>query len=469
MALAPTSISHSQEQSPNYTFAFSIVTGLFFIWGFTTCLNDILIPFLKKLFILSYFQATLVQFSFFGAYFIGSLIYFFSSFKYGDPIARIGYKNCIIAGLLFSVLGCIIFYPAAALKLYPMFLCALFILGLGFTLLQIAANPYVAILGNQEGASSRLNLAQGVNSLGTTIAPLIGGYFLFGHNQSGNDDLSEGVLEQIYLLFSAIFLGLALLFKFIPLPAFKSNGEPIKGAGALRFPHLIIGAMAIFTYVGGEVSIGSLLISFLKLPNIAALTESEGSKYVAFYWAGLMVGRFVGAVSLNHNLERKRKIALIVFIPIAAFIGTAILTDWLTAIHWGLCLLLNLIAFWIGSSLPSRTLGWFAVFVVMLLFVSILGNGLVAMWSLIAIGLFNSIFWSNIFTLSIKNLGVYTSQGSSLLIMAILGAATIPVLQGAMADAIGLQFSFFIPMLCYIFLIYYGFKGYKAGMNTNKI
>lgn len=449
----------------NYTFAFTVITGLFFIWGFITSLNDILIPYLKQQFSLSYLQATLVQFSFFGAYFIGSVVYFLYSIKYGDLIEKIGYKNCIIFGLLVAAVGCLLFYPAAEFGVYNIFLAGLFCLGLGFTLLQIAANPYVAILGNEKSASSRLNLAQAVNSLGTTIAPLIGGYFLFGHMITENTDLGSSTIKNMYLLFTGMFLLMALIIRFTDLPAFKSEVELVKGAGALKYPHLVLGIIAIFTYVGAEVGVGSLLISFFAKPEIAGLPEKEGSTYVAFYWGGLMIGRFMGAVSLSDDIGQKRKTATMVLIPILSFIIIGFLTDWSTASFYAIFLVLNLVAFFIGASLPARTLGVFSIVLVGLITTAILTSGTLAMWCLIGAGLFNSVLWSNIFTLAISGLGKYTSQASSLLIMAILGAALLPVLQGALADTIGLQLSFIVPACCYLYLVFYGFIGYKMGKN----
>ena len=443
--------------------AFAVITGLFFIWGFMTCLNDILIPYLKALFVLNYLQATLVQFAFFGAYFLGSVIYFFYSVQYGDLIEKIGYKNCIIWGLLVAALGCFLFYPAANFQVYGLFLGALFCLGLGFTLLQIAANPYVAILGTEESASGRLNLAQGLNSFGTTIAPLIGGYYLFGNTGVEHTNLGTSTIKNMYLIFTVVFLLMAFVFKRIKLPTFNTETDRVKGSGALKYPHLVLGIFAIFTYVGGEVGIGSLLINFIKLPEIAGLNEADGSKYVAFYWGGLMIGRFIGAVSLSMGMAKTKKMAIIVLIPIISYITIGILTDWETSSYYGIFLFLNLIAFFVGASLPARTLGVFSTVLVLLILTAILTTGKIAMWCLIGAGLFNSILWSNIFTLAISGLGKYTSQGSSLLIMAILGAALIPVLQGAFADKFGLQLSFFIPALCYVYLVFYGFIGYKLG------
>jgi FHS family L-fucose permease-like MFS transporter len=443
----------------NYTSSLIILTSLFFMWGFITCMNDILIPYLKGVFQLSHVQAMLVQFAFFAAYFVGSLIYFIISSTTGDPINKIGYKNGIIIGLLVSATGTALFYPAAELVSYAFFLTALFILGLGFTILQIAANPYVAILGTEETAAGRLNLSQGFNSLGTTIAPLIGGYLIFKYF-AGSHVTGADSVKIPYLFFSGLFILLALFIKFAHLPVFSNNENIEKSAGALKFRHLNLGIIAIFMYVGGEVCIGSILISFLGLPEIAGLKPADASIYVAFYWGGLMIGRFMGAISLS-NINNKLKQALVLMVPILAFSIIWYLKGFDIAKIYGIFLVLNYLAFLFGKSLPARTLFIFALCAVCLLVTSLFTQGSVAMWTVIGIGLFNSIMWSNIFTLAISGLGKDTSQGSSLLVMAILGGALLPVLQGFLADGIGVHNSFIIPIISYLYIAFYGIIGYK--------
>lgn len=445
------------KQRKSYTGPFVVVTGLFFMWGFMTCMNDILIPYLKNVFELNHARSMLVQFSFFGAYFIGSVIYFIISSRRGDPINRIGYKNGILLGLLLSALGSALFYPAAQMVSYGFFLAALFIMGLGFTLLQIAANPYVAILGPEKTASSRLNLAQGFNSFGTTIAPLLGGFLVFKYfaHSVGADSV-----KIPYIVFSGVFLLLALLIKWSDLPRFFNKEDIDKGAGALKYPHLVLGMIAIFMYVGSEVSIGSIMISFLGLEEIAGLPEAEASVYVAFYWGGLMIGRFMGAISLS-EVKKSVKYILMLAIPILAFFVIWYLKGLDIALTYGIFLLLNLLAFIAGKSLPARTLFIFAFSAVALLIVALSNSGYIAMWSVIGVGIFNSIMWSNIFTLAIAKLGKFTSQGSSLLVMAILGGAVLPVIQGATADAVGVHYSFIVPILGYLYIAFYGIRGYK--------
>lgn len=447
------------NQKPNYTSSLVVLISLFFMWGFITCLNDILIPYLKGVFNLMHWQAMLVQFAFFGAYFIGSVIYFIISAISGDPINRIGYKKGIITGLIISAAGTALFYPAAEFRMYGFFLSALFVLGLGFTLLQIAANPYVAILGDEKTASSRLNLAQAFNSFGTFIAPLIGGYLiyeLFGNNPDASS------VKIPYLVFSLVFLLVAVIIKFSHLPRFENFEVIEKSMGALHYPQLVLGVVAIFMYVGAEVSIGSIMTGFLALPEIAGLKPDEATIFISLYWGGLMIGRFTGSVSMS-NLSSSKKTILTILIPFITFLfmlfvfhlkGTDISKLWM----YLPLVFINVIGFFAGRSVPAKTLSVFALIAVAMLGIGLTSTGKTAMFAIIGIGLFNSIMWSNIFTLAISGLGKYTSQGSSLLVMAILGGALIPPLQGYIADIKGVHFSFIVPAFCYVYLAFYGWK-----------
>ncbi len=444
--------------SGKFTTAFISLTFLFFMWGFMTVMNDILIPYLKDAFELNHTKAMLVQFAFFTAYFVGSLVYFIISFTNGDPINRMGYKKGIIIGLIVSALGALLFFPAAQFHIYGFFLSALFVLGLGFTLLQIAANPYVAILGSEKSASSRLNLAQGFNSLGTTIGPVIGGYLIFTFFK---DTQGSDAVKIPYLIFSALFLLMAVYILIMPLPRFTHRQDEKIGFGALKYRQLVFGMAAIFMYVGGEVSIGSMMISYLGLPDIGGLSEVNASKFVAFYWGGQMIGRFLGAVSLSEIKNRGLKYLYMIAIALFSFVLIGFVNGFDTAFIYAVFLILNLAAFAVGKSLPHRTLFVFALVNLGLLFVALTNSGAIAMWSVIGIGLFNSIMWSNIFTLAIAGLGKYTSQGSSLLVMMILGGAVLPVIMGAVADSFGVHYSLIIPLASYIYLAFYGANGYK--------
>lgn len=446
----------------NYTGPLITVTLLFFMWGFITCLNDILIPKLQQVFTLELWQAMLIQTAFFGAYFFISLIYFIMSITTGDPIRKIGYKNGIIVGLVVAAVGCVLFFPAADLASYGFFLGALFVLASGITILQIAANPYVTILGPPESAASRLNLTQALNSLGTTVAPIIGGYLIFGAVDAVQDASAESV-KMPYIGLAVTLLVIALIIKLSKLPSVQSDETIAPGAGALRHRHLVLGIICIFAYVGGEVAIGSTLINFFSLPEIAGLEEAEAGHFLAFYWGGAMVGRFFGAVALSDIRNKGMKYAIIAGIAaLVFFIIWSVYSLDEALIILGL-IAANFMVLMLGGFVPNRTLGVFAASVVALLLITSFATGAVAMWAVIAIGLFNSIMFPTIFTLAIKGLGVDTAQGSSLLVMAIVGGAIVPPLQGAVADMTGnLQISFMVPLLCYLYIMYYGFSGSKV-------
>ena len=446
------------QQNPKvYRTAFVNLTILFFMWGFMTALNDILIPYLKGAFDLTHTKAMLIQFAFFTSYFIGSLIYFIVSAYKGDPINKIGYKRGIIIGLIISGIGALLFYPAAQYHMYGFFLSALFVLGLGFTLLQIAANPYVAILGTPESASSRLNLAQGFNSLGTTIAPVLGGYLIFIFFK---DAVGADAVKGPYLVFALVFIAMAFAISKTKLPRFTNPAEVEPGFQSLKYPQLVFGMIAIFMYVGGEVSIGSMLISYITLPEIAGLDEAGASILVSIYWGGQMIGRFLGSISLS-GASKKKKLIAMPAISIVAYLAIGFTTDWASANIYFIFLVINLIGFFIGKSLPNRTLYIFAFINITFLVISLLSTGQIALWTIIGIGLFNSIMWSNIFTLAIDGLGKYTSQGSSLLVMMILGGALLPLAMGYVADIYGVHLSFIVPIFSYIYIAFYGLRGYK--------
>jgi len=431
------------------------------MWGFITCMNDILIPKLKDVFTLQHWQAMLIQTAFFGAYFIISLLYFIFSITKGDPIMKIGYKNGIIVGLIVAAIGCVLFYPAAGLHSYGFFLLALFVLASGITILQIAANPYVAILGPPEGSSSRMNLTQALNSLGTTIAPLIGGYLIFEATQQVGESAADSV-KIPYLGLAATLLVIAFIIKLSRLPQVVGEGKIVADSGALQHRHLVLGIICIFMYVGGEVAIGSALIGFFELPQIAGLPEAEAKYYLAFYWGGAMIGRFFGAVGLAQFRSAIYKYLIIGIISAVTFLTIYVLYDLNLALLTLGLVAVNVLVLLLGRFIPHKTLGFYATTVILLLLLTIFTQGQLAMWSVIAIGLFNSIMFPTIFDLAIKDLGLHTSQGSSLLVMAIVGGAIIPPLQGAVADFTGnLQLSFCVPLLCYIYIVYYGFKGYR--------
>jgi FHS family L-fucose permease-like MFS transporter len=462
-----------QESRQNYRGPFAVMTVLFFMWGFMTVFNDILIPRFKEAFTLNYYHAMFVQLAFFGAYFIGSLAYFMISATMGDPIAKIGYKNGVVIGLLISAAGSALFWPAATTVSYPLFLAGLFIVGIGFAMLQIAANPYVTLLGPERTASSRLNLAQAFNSVGTTIGPLIGGWLIFQYFAKTGAHGAESV-KIPYLAFCIVFLVLAAIFSCIHLPH-VGEGKMETGIGALKYPHVQLGVLAIFMYVGGEVSIGSSIINFLGQKNVAGLGPVEASKYVSLFWGGMLIGRFMGAVELS-EMKKINKQLFLVAIPICFFLLFWILRSWnsnqkqfdfsggWTVVQNYLPLLaLCWVLFQFGKALAGRTLLVFSATIVMLLLIAITFGGKLAMWCVVGVGLFTSIGWPNIFSLALDGMGVYKSQVSSLLVMAVLGGAILPPIQGHIADVGGLQISYIVPLIAYAYVGFYGWKGHKIG------
>ena len=388
------------------------------MWGFITCLNDILIPHLKGVFDLSYAQAMLVQFCFFGAYFLVSL-------PSGKLVKALGFQKGIVIGLTIAAIGCLMFYPAAAFHSYPVFLFALFVLASGITLLQVSANPYVSILGDSKTASSRLTLTQAFNSLGTTIAPFFGAFLILdaaAENVSAAANAES--VQGPYLFLAAMLLILAAIFAWLKLPAMADNEESDTqlqqtSGSAWQYRHLTLGAIGIFLYVGAEVAIGSFLVNFFADPAIAGLEESEAAKYIAYYWGGAMVGRFIGAAVMQ-------KVA------------------------------------------AGKALAFNAVASMVLIGVTIFTSGNVAMWAILSVGLCNSIMFPTIFSLAISGLKQHTSQGSGILCLAIVGGAIIPLFQGFLADAVGVQLSFILPVFCYVFIAYYGLIGSKPTYPDSK-
>jgi MFS transporter, FHS family, L-fucose permease len=363
----------------------------------------------------------LIQFAFFSAYFIFSI----PSAKIIDAI---GYKKTMVAGLLTMAAGALVFIPAASLPSYPVFLTALIILAAGITALQVAANPYVAVLGPPQTASSRLNLAQAFNSLGTTIGPYLGGLLILNatpKNMEAVRQMSSDALQAYrvheassvklpYLFIALILILLATaigMFKLPAMPGVERHGNAPKES-LWKYRHLILGAVAIFVYVGAEVSIGSFLVNYFSQPEIGNVSENVAARYVSFYWGSAMIGRFIGSAVL----QKLR---------------------------------------------TGTVLGFAAAMASLLVCISMLTGGHVAMWSIILVGLFNSVMFPSIFTLGIAELGPRTGDGSGLLVMAIVGGAILPVAQGALADRLGIHHAFFLPAICYLYIIYYALKGSK--------
>jgi MFS transporter, FHS family, L-fucose permease len=406
----------------NYTRPLAIVTTLFFMWGFLTCLNDILVPHLKSIFDLSYARVMLIQFAFFSAYFLFSI-------PWSKIVNAIGYQKSMVAGLLCMAVGAFLFVPAASSVSFPLFLGALIVLAAGITGLQVAANPYVVVLGKPETASSRLDLTQAFNSLGTTIAPKLGGLLILAGVPLAIEEmrsLSPAALhlyrvqeaasvKMPYTVIGIALLLLAVLIATSKLPTIP-HAEYRPGAkdndSVWKHPNLALGALAVFAYVGAEVSIGSFLVNYFGQADIAGLSAKDAAGYVSFYWGGAMIGRFLGA-----GLLRKFE--------------------------------------------AGHLLGAFAICTSSLVTLSMLTHGHFAMWIILAVGFFNSIMFPTIFSLGVAELGPLTGNGSGILNMAIVGGAIVPLLQGVIADRVGIHHAFFVPVICYLYILFYALSGSK--------
>ena len=402
--------------------ALAVVTTLFFMWGFVTVLNDVLVPHLKSIFDLNYAKVMLIQFAFFSAYFLFSI-------PSAKVIDWIGYKKTMVVGLCTMGLGALLFIPAASVPSYPLFLGALMVLAAGITALQVAANPYVAVLGPPETASSRLNLAQAFNSLGTTLAPYLGGMLILNATPQNLDTvrrMSVATLQAYriheaasvklpYLIIGVTLIALGVVVAMFRLPAMPEAERHSANASqdsVWKHRHLVLAAIGIFVYVGAEVSIGSFLINYFTQTNIGNISEVVAAGYVSYYWGGAMVGRFIGSAILQ-------KVRTEVVLGIAALVACV------------------------------------------LVMTSMLTFGHLAMWAILLVGLFNSVMFPSIFTLGIARLGPLTGDGSGLLVMAIVGGAIIPLLQGTLADRIGIHHAFLLPAVCYLYIAYYAFRGSK--------
>lgn len=382
-----------------------MLATLFFMVGLLTCLNNILVPHLKDVFALGYGASALIQSAFF-------LAYLFVSLPSGWLIARIGYAQGLVLGLCISGAGALLFYPAAAIPSYPFFLAALFVLAAGITMIQVAVNPYVTILGKPETASSRLTLTQAFNSLGTTVAPALGGILILGHAARGARAVRGTYLAMAATLF--VLAALVYLSRLPDIPPEQGGAGRGRLRDALRSRGLVLAMIGIFVYVGAEVTIGTFLVNFIAQPSIAGLPKTAAAERVSLYWGGAMVGRFVGAAAL-------RKLD------------------------------------------PPRTLGATAIAAFVLAAAGVLLRGPAAMWALVGVGLFNAIMFPTIFALGIRGLGPLTSAGSSLLNTSIVGGAVVPFLAGLVADRAGLSAAFILPALCYVYIAWFGLRGAPRG------
>jgi FHS family L-fucose permease-like MFS transporter len=410
-----------------YITAFVLVTSLFFLWALGVNLNDILIPHLKKAFRLTDLQSSLIQSAFFGGYFLAAL-------PAGWLMERIGYKKGILLGLLTCAIGAFLFIPAASIGLYGFFLFALFVMACGQGVLEVAANPYVTILGPPESSERRLNLAQSFNAVGAVVTPIIGGAFILSGIEYSADQLRAMTPEQsiaysaleasrvrgVYLAITALFLFVAALLYFAHLPEIReASGEtlselqkaPRKHAEIWRYKHLVKGVIAQFFYVGAQVGVTSFVIRFTQhiLPNTP---ERVAANILKWHLIGFMIGRFAGSAMM-------KRIA------------------------------------------PPRLLGIFAVCALLCTLTAVAGSGAAPVWAVVLLGFFDSIMFPTIFALSVKSLGVYTKLGSALLVMSIIGGAVVPAVMGYISDASSIQKAFVVPLVSYAYVLYFALRGYK--------
>ncbi|HEY4205158.1 MAG TPA: MFS transporter [Puia sp.] len=532
-------MNHS-KQTTN-TGALATLVIVFFFWGFIAASNGIFIPFCKTRFQLNQFQSQLIDFAFYTAYFVGSLIlYWFSSASKTDILNKWGFKNGIIYGLFISVAGALLMLPAVDSGSYYFILGAFFVVAMGFSLQQMAANPFAIALGDPQTGSHRLNLAGGVNSFGTTIGPIIVALALFGAAKASDEDIknaSTGSINHLYMVVAGLFLVAALLFLFskkLPQgksdPAFEKSskatisitiialllvaiffvifyrlahevGNPAlveqhklentdfvlqvigigvvvfgllfsnrsaqrksDGWGAMRYPQLVLGMLAIFTYVGVEVTIQSNMGALLKHPGYltdAGLRDSELAPYISVYWGSLMIGRWAGAITVFNPGKTLRNF-LFIIVPYVAF-GVVIGANFISnndvsgLYYYGFCIIIQIVGFFYGQEKPAKTLMTFGLLGVAAMLVGLFTHGRVSLYAFLSGGLFCSIMWPSIFSLSIAGLGKYTSQGSAFLIMMILGGALIPPLQGKLADmhSIGIHQSYWVPVICFAYLTFF--------------
>ena len=537
------------SENKNYSQALSTLVTVFFFWGFIAASNGVFIPFCKTYFQIDQFQSQLVDFAFYGAYYFGALILFILSNSSGkDIMNKWGYKNGIIYGLLLSCLGAVVMYPAVQgaspgdSDVFYYVLGALFIVGLGFSLQQTAANPFAVSLGVPEKGAHRLNLAGGVNSLGTTIGPIVVALILFGSTpKSGpeldamiaNGDISLSTIQMLYLAVGGLFLAAAALFYFSKkLPQGKDDSEFLKAPkaqrallfmtvvlvgcfylifdqysgepnnetilnltilslvavvgtllvsnklaekdkdswGAMQYPQLVLGMLAIFTYVGVEVTIQSNLGELLKVNlgnglnpiGLPSMSDSEIAPLISMYWGGLMIGRWAGAIAV-FNPVGKLKTWLYILVPYVAF-GVVLLVNFISGfdisiLFWfAVCVAIQIAGFFAGKERPALTLKIFGFLGIVAMLIGLFTTGNIALFAFLSGGLCCSIMWPSIFALSIQGLGKYTSQGSSFLVMMILGGAIIPPLQGKLADIIGIHESYWIAVACFVYLAFFAQK-----------
>jgi FHS family L-fucose permease-like MFS transporter len=523
-------MSQSAKQPTNYS-ALSTLVIVFFFWGFIAASNGIFIPFCKSHFQLSQFESQLIDFAFYAAYFVGSLILFLiTSISKIDILNKIGYRRGIIWGLFISVAGALLMIPAVNSGSYPFILGSLFVIALGFSLQQTAAQPFAIMLGDPSTGSHRLNLGGSVNSFGTTLGPLIVSIALFGSVKEGaaaSADISQ--IKTLYMIVAGVFLAAALIFIFskkLPTTGFDEHVEHSpkavtslttltigliilvvisqvaaidkltltgislvmvfviifasyaaasksgEGWGAMKYPQLILGMLAIFVYVGVEVTIQSNMGALLKTDAFGNIDESHNSRFISLYWGSLMIGRWTGAISV-FNLRKQTRQLLTIVVPIVAFaiilgVNTLRGNDVSDLYLYIICIAVLITGMFFGQEKPVKTLLTLSVLAAIAMLIGILTTGQIATYAFMSGGLFCSIMWPCIFSLAVAGLGKYTSEGSAFLIMMILGGAIIPPFQGALADtATGIHGSYIVAVICFVYLAWHAWQTRRVLQKQN--
>jgi FHS family L-fucose permease-like MFS transporter len=466
---------------------FSVLITVFFFWGFVAASNDILIPVFQKAFDLSHTQSQLVSFAFYIAYTVGSLAYFGASKLTGqDLLNRIGYRNGICVGLLISALGTLLFYPAANSGSFVLMLSGLFIVGLGFSLQQIAANPLAIVMGNPATGSQRLTMAGGINNFGTTIGPLLVSVAIFGSVATGNTEASIESVKMPYLVLGVAFVLVALFLKFSSVPNHidldevsrdeaQDAGKLVHKGSAFSYPQLLLGMLAIFLYVGVEVSTGAHLPAYMR--EHLGVDTSSVAPYVSLYWASLMIGRWTGAAgAFEIGTGAKKMLMLILpFVAFGVFLAVNAVLRHEVAQFYGYAgvIVLMIAATLLSRGNPARMLLYFALCGIVALLVGMFSDGNTSAMAFISSGLFCSTMWPCVFALAIAGLGRHTNQGSSLLIMMIMGGALVPLLQGVLADAVGIHMSFWVGVACFAYLAFYALRATgilrRQGIDLDKL
>lgn len=445
-----------------------ILISVFFFWGFVAASNDILIPVFKEKLNLEQWQSQMISFAFYVAYTVGSIIYYvISKLMKQDVLNKIGYKNGVALGLFISALGTLLFYPAAQTASFPLMISGLFIVGLGFSLQQTAANPLTIAMGDPKNGSQRLSLAGGINNFGTTIGPLLISFAIFGSVAAGSAEANIESVKVPYLILGAAFIIVAVIFKFSSIPntipaiqeEVNSTSSNVSRKSALKYPQLVLGMIAIFVYVGVEVSTASNLPEFMK-QHLGTKTENI-APFVSLFWASLMIGRWTSSIGV-FNIKGGAKHIIQFLMPYIAF-GVFLLVNRI-ANHdvtpfyiYGFVIIALIIGDLLSKGNPARQLLLYSIFGIIALFIGMLADGMVSVFAFISVGLFCSTLWPCIFTLAIKGLGKHTNEGSGFLIMMIMGGGFISLLQGVLADKnlLGIQWSYLVGVACFAYLAFY--------------